>query len=191
MSHVSKILSLLVLCSAALGQQMPIGTTPRMMLAMSPDVKKEIKLTKDQEKKILTAMQDFAKSAQSGQFGAGFNMANPMAAMDPLLEPILNDAQKQRLEELFIQLNGGYALTDPKVAAALELADGQKEQVEAIDKEATEELTGMLSSVKSNKDLKAAKAKHKEFGEKIRALLTAEQAAKFVAMQGKAFKFKG
>ena len=44
---------------------------------------------------------------------------------------------------------------------------------------------------RSNAALKALKEKRKEFGERIRAVLTPEQMVVFVALQGKPFKFKG
>ena len=117
------------------------------------------------------------------------SLTDPMAGLDPKLDPILNDVQNLRLQELYIQANGGFALTDLKVAAALSLTDAQKLEVKTIDAEATQVAMDMMMKNRSNSALKALKEKRKEFGDKIRTLLTPEQTVVFVALQGKTFKF--
>ncbi len=191
MSRSFALVVLLVLSATAFGQMMPLGNTARLVLVMQPDVKKELKISKDQDKQIQGILKDLQRDGAAGLMSGQFNMMNPMAGMDPKLEPILNDGQNLRLQGLYIQANGGFALTDPKVAAAVALTDDQKLQVETIDAEATKVSQDMMMKARSNAALKALKEKRKEFGERIRAVLTPEQMVVFVALQGKPFKFKG
>jgi Spy/CpxP family protein refolding chaperone len=175
--------------SLAGAQAMPFGLTGRFMLTMAPDVKKELKITKQQEQKMKQAAEDYGKEIQADP-GKMTDMMNPMAGLDPKLDAIFDEAQRARLEDLYLQFNGGWALTDAKVALALALTPQQIEQVKSTDTEAKADLMKMMGSLRSNNDLKKLKAKNKEAGDKMKAVLTPEQTAKLEAMMGKPFKFK-
>lgn len=170
-------------------QLMPGMTVGRGMLVLAPDSGKELKVTKEQNKKIQAAIQESEKRTRAGDF-SGFDMNNPMAFLDPTLEEILTLEQKARLEELFIQRNGGSALLDKKVAAAMELTETQTESVKAIDREARPETMKLMMNLRSKKDADKLKEHQKAIGLKMLAVLTPEQSAKFEAAKGKPFKFK-
>ena len=185
-----RLLVLLVLATAAFAtaQRSPTGTTNRLMLTMMPDVKKELKISKDQDKKIQEAVKTMQEQAEAGQIRIDFT--DPMASMDVDFTTILDDAQKARLEELFVQYNGGFALADPKVVTALGLSEDVVAQVKSIKGAASRELLQVMSQARSTSAVKAADKKREEFSLQMLALLTDEQKAKFETMKGKAFKFK-
>jgi Spy/CpxP family protein refolding chaperone len=181
-------LSITLLASIALAQRSPTGTTSRTMLAMMPDVKKELKATKDQDKKIMAAMKEMEQKAQSGQ--VRIDLSDPMASFDIDMGPILDDTQKVRLEELYAQYNGGFALADPKFVSALAINEETLARIKAIKSTAARELPQMLMNARSASAAKDADKKREEFSLQMLALLTDEQKAKFETMKGKAFKFK-
>ena len=165
-----------------------MGVDGRFMIATSPDVRKELKITKEQDKKLQEAVKEMGASAQGGALPPGFDMMNPMGMLDPKLEEILDETQKHRLEELFVQSNGGYALLDKKVAAALELTDEQKSAVKEIDSERRKAVMDGMSAGASG--YKGLKKKVEECGAKMLAVLTPEQTKKLEEMKGKPFKFR-
>ena len=158
------------------------------MIAMMPEAKKELKLTKDQEKKMNQAVNEMGDSANGGALPAGFDMMNPMASLDPKLDDILDETQKKRMEEMFLWVNGGYALLDAKVATALELTDEQKAAAKALESERKKEMMSLLAAGASG--YKSIKKNAEECGVKLLALLTPDQAKKFEELKGKQFKFR-
>lgn len=178
----------LLAVSIAIAQRSPTGNTNRTLLAMMPDVKKELKVTKDQDKKIQAAMKDLQEKAQSGQIAIDFT--DPMSSFDIDFGPILDDAQKLRLEELYAQYNGGFALADSKVSRALAINEETLAAIKAIKATAARELPQMLMQARSAGAAKEADKKREEFSQQMLALLTHEQKAKFETMKGKAFRFK-
>lgn len=180
----------LAILAVSASAQIPGGNTSRMMLAIAPDSSKELKITKDQNRKIQDALKEMQKGMQGGGVPSGFDMMNPMAGMDAKIDEILTDIQKVRMEELFVQKNGGMSLTDAKVAAALVLTEEQTVQIKALSDDARTAVMEMAMKVRSNSDMKKMKEKQKEFGDKMLQLCTTEQLAKFETMKGKPFKFK-
>jgi hypothetical protein len=176
------------LAAVCLAQRSPTGTTSRTMLAMMPDVKKELKVTKGQDKQIIAAMKEMEQRAQNGQLS--LDLSDPMASFDVDMGPILDDAQEQRLEGLYAQYNGGFALADAKFVSALAINEETLAKVKAIKSTAARELPQMLMNARSASAAKEADKKREEFSIQMLALLSDEQKAKFEAMKGKPFKFK-
>jgi hypothetical protein len=113
-----------------------------------------------------------------------------MASFDVDMGPILDDAQEQRLEGLYAQYNGGFALADAKFVSALAINEETLAKVKAIKSTAARELPQMLMNARSASAAKEADKKREEFSIQMLALLSDEQKAKFEAMKGKPFKFK-
>jgi hypothetical protein len=180
--------ALVLTAALASAQRSPTGATSRTMLAMMPDVKKELKVTKDQDKKIQAAMKAMEDQAMSGAMQ--IDMTDPMAGMDVDMGPILDEAQRQRLDELFVQYNGGFALTDPKVATSLAISEEVIAQIKSLKATASQELLQMMMNARSTAAIKAADKKREDYSQQMLALLTDEQKQKFDAMKGKPFKFK-
>ena len=178
----------LIAAAVCMAQRSPSGSTNRTMLAMMPDVKKELKITKDQDKKIQAAMKEMQDKAMNGEIR--IDLSDPMGSMDIDFGPILDDAQKVRLEELYAQYNNGFALADPKFVTALAINEETLAQIKAIKSTAARELPQMMMNARSTAAAKEADKKREEFSLQMLALLTEEQKGKFETMKGKAFKFK-
>lgn len=188
MNRVLTALCLIIVASTVWAQRSPTGTTSRTMLAMMPDVRKELKVTKDQDKKIQAAMKEVQEKAMNGQ--VQIDLSDPMGSFDIDMGPILDDTQKVRLEELYAQYNGGFALADPKFVTALAINEETLAKIKAVKSTAARELPQMLMNARSASAAKEADKKREEFSLQMLALLTDEQKAKFETMKGKAFKFK-
>lgn len=164
-----------------------IGCTSRTMLIMRPEVKKEIKVTKDQDKAIQKAIEQMGQEAQSG--AVTFNMLKPFGALDGKLPEILGVDQVKRLDELFMQFNAGLALTDEKAVKEIGISDEQLVTLTELEKELTDSVLAVART--SPKDMsKAIKESNKLYGEKMLAVLTVEQEVKRKELLGKPFKFK-
>ncbi|HVL39351.1 MAG TPA: hypothetical protein VM328_08185 [Fimbriimonadaceae bacterium] len=179
---------LMVPLLATASQRSPLGTTSRFLLVMSPDVKKEIKLTKEQNKKIEEAMKKMEQDAREGRMA--LDLSDPMAGISIDLEPILDDAQKTRLDELFVQVNGGVALTDAKVGAKLELREEQKASLKELKAELLQMTMEALPKIRSTAGVKELEKAQNAIKSKMIDLLDADQKAKFEALKGKPFKFR-
>ena len=189
MRALTLAIAALFLVVAASAQKSPFGLQGRTMLVISPDTKKELKITKEQDKRVQEAMKAMQQSLQSAG-SISFDLFNPLAALDSKLPEILDDEQEKRLEELFIQANGGFALADAKVADALSLTDEQKSSVKAIKSESMSELMRGMQAARSTSSVKELEKKQGEYSEKMLALLQPEQKQKLETMKGKPFKFK-
>lgn len=183
--------SLFLLPALLLAQATSYTSSTRFMMLMQPDVRKEIKLTKEQDQ----AIQDFLKNAQSNSGSmAGMmnlNMVNPAGALPESLASKFEEGQRQRLEELFLQYNSGLALMDPEVAKSLELTEEQSAGVQEIGSEAGKEVQQLMMNMRSQSAANKLKETRRAYAEKLLGLLTTEQRAKLVEMSGKPFKFKG
>lgn len=188
MNRALTALCLMIVASMVWAQRSPTGTTSRTMLTMMPDVKKELRVTKDQDKKIMAAMKEMEQKAMNGQ--VQIDLSDPMASFDIDMGPILDDAQKVRLEGLYAQYNGGFALADPKFVAALAINEETLAKIKEIKSTAARELPQMLMNARSASAAKEADKKREEFSLQMLAFLTDEQKAKFESMKGKAFRFK-
>src|SRR5687767_7882361 len=117
---------LLVASALSMAQRMPFGGTSRLMITMMPDVKKELKITKDQDKKVQERIKKITEDMQKGIVPPGFSFTE---GPDISFDDILDETQRARLEELFIQSNGGFALADAKVATKIGLTEEQSAKV--------------------------------------------------------------
>lgn len=188
--NTKTVLSFVVLlcCAVVCSQRMPFGITGRAMLAMLPEVKKELNQTKAQDRALQGRIKELGESAQKG--GQVIDFANPMSMLDPAVDEVLTDEQKKRIEELFIQANSGYALLDKRVAALMSLTEEQNASLRAINSKANTEIIADYQKARTSGAVKAVQKKHDDFGLQMEALLTKDQSEKFKQMQGKPFKFK-
>ncbi len=166
-------------------------TKPKIFILMLPEVKKELKLTKQQDK----AVQASLKSKQ-GDMGSmpmsGFGGQGMMGAMDTDLPTILTPEQLSRLNELWIQHEGAVVLEAEEIAKALKLTEDQHGKVEnLVEQFRDEQMAMMMGGLRSQGDMDKLKTLQAETEKKILAVLTEAQLKMFGEMQGKAFKFKG
>jgi hypothetical protein len=190
MRRIVFLMALAALAGMALAQRPSFASSSRTFLAMMPDVRKEIKLTKDQDKKIQEALKEMERKLQAGTLPPGFNIMDPMAGFDIDLEPILDEAQRARLDELFVQANGGFALDDKVVSAKLGLTDEQKSAIRSRKAEATGEIAEKMMQVRSPGAMKEIEKMRGAHDAALLEMLTPEQKATLETLKGKPFKFK-
>jgi len=168
----------------------------QVVLAQLDEVAKDLKLTDDQKKKVVELDDKLNEERRAlwedaaGDFDSirePMNKLNAEIAADFVKE--LDDAQKTRLAQLFVQANGPAALFDPTVAAELKITDEQSEKLtdlrnanrmafQDVDwqnitpEEAAKEIDTMIDT------------QNKEYS----AVLTDEQRTAFEKMQGEKLK---
>jgi len=189
-----------------------------MSLAMRADVQKELAVTDDQKTKLTDlqakSRQGFGRGNGGGGNGGGGNgggagagngtppdpaamqkmMADRMAQQHKDLAAILNDGQMKRLGELLLQRESFNALTQEGNQKALGLSSDQVAKIKDLQAKQTEANTSIRDKVRNQEmtqeEATAARQKNaKTFSEEVAKVLTADQAAKFKDMQGKAFTF--
>ncbi len=159
---------------------------PKLMVLMLPEAKKELKLTKEQDKKLDTMVQnlkpDFAGLTPGKSLFDG---------IDREIGTILDEKQHARLVELWIQREGAFVLLLDEIADRLELAADQKSKLSEIAGAYSGKLMeAMQKGLRSRADVKKIQDMQAEHEKQMIALLTEAQAAKFEQMKGKKFTFK-
>src|SRR3712207_4167950 len=121
------LLSVLILCLATCTVAQPmIGAQKRTSMIMMPDMAKELKITKPQQKQFQTYFADLQKNPNiTAAMSFGMSFFDPSGELPEGMATVLDDAQKVRLDELFVQYNGGLALLDTKIAKTIGLTDEQ------------------------------------------------------------------
>jgi hypothetical protein len=113
------------------------GPTPAVSLAQLEEVQTELKLTDDQKSKVTKMNEDLGEDRQAAREDAGQDfekMRKELAVLnaqyDKEFTAALDDTQKARAQQIYLQVNGPAALTDETVAAALKISDEQKQKLE-------------------------------------------------------------
>lgn len=168
---------------------MPIGITGKIQLISYPSIKKELKVTKDQDKQIQSMLTSLQASG-----AAGFSSFNPVyisKEIDTKLDELLTDVQRARLKELWYQANGFFMLRLPGPAEEIHLEAEAAAKVIAICEAHDEEVTElMMQSQRNGSKLKGMlEAKRKEYQSKVEALLNEDQKKAWTGLLGKPFKF--
>jgi Spy/CpxP family protein refolding chaperone len=112
------------------------------------------------------------------------------------LEQILLPEQMERLKQIGIQVQGTRALEDPQVAEALGLTEDQKQQLEKIREEIRAEFQRRFEEAQAQGqgqgppqfDPAQFEAQRKANDERLLAVLTDEQKAKFEELKGEKFE---
>jgi hypothetical protein len=131
-------------------------------------------------------------------------LAELATTAEKAVDDILTKEQRQRLKEISLQLRGGLALNDREVAEALQLTEEQRQKIQGIQLDeakemqrvAAKEMQGLLQvgpnpQAMQNAFQRMAKKMEemtKDTGDKLLALLTTEQKAKWKELTGKQFK---
>lgn len=172
-----------------------LGNVSAVQLMVLEDVQKNLKLTEEHKEKTV-AIHDkliaerrkmFAEvSRESGERGPKLTEMNKRTTTK--LESILDAAQRQRLKEILLQVNGAAELLKDKIAAAIGITDDQKERLADIQRsyaktrrDSRKKLGGSSALIRTAKMAEL----HREAEKKLLEVLTAEQREQFEAMQGK------
>lgn len=182
------LLFLLSVFGAAWGQGSMVGTYGRTILALMPDVQRDLKISKDQARKVQDAVKKVEEEMATGKIS--FDFLNPLAGVDEMLPTILDAAQAARLEELFLQANRGFALSDKQVEAWLSLSDSQKVQVQARMESISHFLMSRAMDPANPPKPKELQEAKRASAESLLDILDEGQRKKFEEGKGKPFKFK-
>jgi hypothetical protein len=171
-------------------------------LLMMPDVQKEIGLSASQKEQITKVLQSGMMGPGGGTPPKGGQASPPrmdtgdfqqrIADMQKKLDTILKPAQKARLNEIFLQLQGPMALQQEDIAGKVGLSAKQKAAIRTIAEKARPNFSRPSQGAPKPADLeklrKDMETKREAANKAIVATLTAGQKAKWAKMQGKPFK---
>lgn len=111
------------------------------------------------------------------------------------VEELLKPEQRERLEQIALQIGGGAALSRPEIADKLGLSDEQKKKLEKISEDAQQKRMDLFSAgpPSDQQEMQDRMQKVQKINDeqksKATEVLTAEQKDKFEKMQGKKFDF--
>ncbi len=170
------------------------GGTSRVQLCSLTEVQSELKLTDDQKKMAtelnekLSADRREAMQNANGDFAGALEKINKLAdEASGKLSAKLDDAQKSRLAQLFVQVNGSGALADSEVQKTLKISDEQAKKL--ADARAANRQT-MMTAFQELRDLdqdarrKKTEEMQKSADDRLFACISAEQKAEFEKLGG-------
>lgn len=180
------LLGLVILLAASVssaqfdGTMLDMGYGPFATL-QRPEIRKELKLSKEQIKQADLIIKELSKATESGNA-----VVSSLKKIDDDLMALLDEKQKERFFQIQIQAKGGTALSDQIVAIKLEMTDEQKSSVKKIRKTAQNRLLDEVRKGSRDSKLmeKISVAEEKE----LLAVLSEDQRVAFVKLAGEVFK---
>jgi hypothetical protein len=164
----------------------------KVSLAQLEEVQEELKLSDQLQEKVAALSDDFSEQTRSifeesegdrEKMREGFMKVQQEANAE--LDKLLDEGQRERLQEIYIQVNGAGALQDETVAAALKLTDEQQEQLQkARDASRQEFMDAGLRDLDDEERTRKIEELNKSRDEKALAVLTDDQRAAFEKMKG-------
>jgi len=170
----------------------PEEETIEILLLRQKSVREELKLNDAAAEKIKTysasqwkKAQDASKLSKSEQDAKFDEMAKENRQF---LETNLNQSQRDRLEQITLQVAGLSCITRPRIADRLKLTAEQKTKAKELQKEANEDLEKLVKS-NDSQDRKQEITKLWDKNEsRVNQLLTDSQKATWKQMTGHEFK---
>jgi hypothetical protein len=180
-------------------------TTHQIELASLEDVQAELKLTEDQIATVEELDDEFGDARRDLGFGGGggggggfspeamAERAKLNAEYAAKLNESLDDAQKKRIQEIYIQVNGTATLAEEAIAMALKLTDEQKEKLNTVRDEQRQTMMDEMQALRDDgADFQEMRETIDELNkardEALLAELTDEQKKQFEEMKGEAFE---
>ncbi len=186
----------------AMSQGMVMFSFSQGGVELRSDVSKELKLTDAQKTKLDDFQKKQIEEMMAGFAGGGPPSDEDMAKMmkkrqeaeDVALKEILDETQRTRLKELWIQRLGNSAIANADIQKELGLSDEQKEKVKALQAKQQEATRAIFEKVQSGEiersEARPLREKNtKILNEEMGKVLNEEQAGKLKKMGGVAFKF--
>ncbi len=164
------------------------------MLLGQKSVQEELKLTDEQVKQVndLTAKlreanaggRDLSREERVKRF------TESRATSRKAIESILNEEQRQRLEQISLQLAGPAALSSPGIAEKLNLTDEQQKAIKEIQSSNQDEVRSLLRDAEGNRGeaFRKIQAARQTTQEKLQGLLTEAQKNKWQELIGAKFE---
>lgn len=166
-----------------------------IQLLRRAEVQTELKLTDEQKSKINTLLEEL-REARRGLF-QDLRDATPeerqklmekvQAEDTQRINAILNPDQQKRFKQISLQQQGPMAIASPEIATELKLTDEQKRKVQEIVAQMRESQRGLFQGGDREGVRERMEALRKDASEKITAVLTEEQKAKWKEMLGAPF----
>ena len=169
--------------------------TSRVSLATLPPVQEELKLN-DEQKELADKLhdqltEDRRKVFQNREAGDWDGMRKELEKLDAAatakLSGKLDDGQKRRLTEIYVQANGPSALADAPVMEILELTEDQKDQLEEVRQANREDMFDAFQDFQGMSDTERRETMIKlreDADSRLLAALTDEQRATFEKLPG-------
>lgn len=176
------------------------GGGSQSMLLGREDVQKELKLT-DTQKSKLEEMRNAMMEEMRGSFQPGGDREAMMKQVQEMMKKadkealaVLDDSQKKRLKELWIQRSGNRIVANEDMQKELGLSDEQKSKIKGLQdaqNAANQEIFQKMQNGEIDRtEIRPLMEKNnKALDEELGKVLTADQSAKLKAMGGTPFKF--
>ena len=162
------------------GTMLDMGYGPFAML-QRPEIRKELKLSKEQIKQTDLIIKELSKATESGNV-----VVTSLKKVDDDLMALLDEKQKERFFQIQIQAKGGTALSDPIVAVKIEMSVEQISSVKKIRKAAQSKLLDEVR--KGSRDNKLMENISKAEEKELLAVLSEGQREAFGKLAGEVFK---
>jgi hypothetical protein len=164
-----------------------------VMLLLSPRVRDELDLTREQAERIRRAGREVAeKHREDIRKALEAVIKSTSEDMKKEIDEILKPQQSKRLEQLAIQFSGPRALVDREFREKLDLTDDQEKQLKEIAEDFSES-AGELPRGDDPEDREEAREKAQSLWratvKKVAGVLTSEQKAKWKELAGEPFDF--
>ena len=188
------------------GMRMMGGGGGMSQLLARPDVQAEIKLTDEQKGKLddqRQAMRDAMR--QRFQNGGGASSGTDREAMMKEFQEaakkaekealaVLDDKQKARLKELWIQREGNNVVTNEDIQKEIGFSEEQKGKVKSLQDASRQAMSEIFQKMQNGEldrsEMQPLMEKNqKAMSDELGKVMTADQAAKLKAMRGAEFKF--
>ncbi len=162
------------------GTMLDMGYGPFATL-QRPEIRKELKLSKDQIKQADLIIKELSKATESGNA-----VVTSLKKVDDDLMALLDEKQKERFFQIQIQAKGGTALSDPIVAVKIEMSVEQISSVKKIRKAAQSKLLDEVR--KGSRDNKLMENISKAEEKELLAVLSEGQREALGKLAGEVFK---
>jgi Spy/CpxP family protein refolding chaperone len=173
------------------------GTVSEAQLASLEQVQEELKLNDEQKSKVTSINEKlrterrelFQGANQENRAERGEQLAKLNAEATSQVQAALDDAQKKRLRELWIQVAGAAAALDnEEIAKELKVTDDQKRELERVSEanlQAAREAFQGFGDLSPEQRTEKLSQFRRESNERALAVLTPEQREQFATLQGK------
>ncbi len=125
---------------------------------------------------------------QGGRTGGGAAALERVQAEITALQGILLEHQMSRLNEIYVQVAGPAALSDPVVVQILEISDEQRQKMQDVQQKMREQMRELAQSGDRESMREQIADMRKQANSDLVALLSDEQNAKLAKMKGAAFE---
>lgn len=192
--RIASVTTLIALFGVAVAQQ---GPPPKEMLlgqrvftAFRKDVRTELKITDSQFQRMQDAF-DGAVQVDGDSIRVQLTGDKDLPEMSKDCMKVLDEGQRKRLDEIWLQRVGAVGVLDEKVGKEVGVTKEQLSKIDAIAEKAGSELLDlMMSGSHDESDMKKAAKIREDASKSVEVLLTKEQKEKLESLKGKPFALK-